>query len=197
VLNFSDINISDTVNMSFQILYNYWQEIRDGNSIPLKSDFNPMKIASILPEIAIMERIDDNKIIYRLAGTELVKRAGVNLTGTNILNNFPTGIRKIINDAYLKSAEIPCAGHHKVIMLYEDSPPNELECLYLPLNDNEGKIRFHIVLMFLTNKKTFKLKNPRKFIGYEIPAICYFDIGFGCLDYETLPEHVANITKPE
>lgn len=197
MLDFSTIDVSSTTMNAFTTLFDHWQAMRGENSIPLKSAINPMKIMSILPEIAIMERIDADTVIYRLAGTALAQRGGRDLTGINTLDTFPDGVRKIMNEGYAKSAAKPCAAYHKVNMSYARKTSYEIDCLYLPLSNDDGIAQFHIVLLFVADKQSYQMASLNKFIGYEVPALHYLDIGFGSLESDEAPSHVANLTKPK
>lgn len=196
MLNVTDLNISGTVKKAFTILYDHWMDTQNGASIPHKSDINPMKIHKILPEVAIMERIDQDTVVYRLAGTELAERSGFDLTGLNTLETFPANVREAISNAYIKVAKKPCAAYHKVIMSFEKGMECELECLYLPLSDDDGEACYLIVLMFVEDKAKFNIVNLNKNIGYKIPAIEYLDIGFGAYESDIIPSHTATIYKP-
>ena len=197
MLDLLDLNISKKTKNAFKALLDHWIDSRDGNSIPRKSDINPMNIHSILPEIVIMERIDQDSVVYRLAGTELAERSGFDLTGLNTLDTFPPAARKTINDAYLKAAEQPCGAYLKVAINFENDLSHDMECLYLPLSDDEGVVRYLIALLFVENKEKYYKVSINKNIGYEVPSIKYIDIGFGTFENDQIASHVANITKPK
>ena len=196
MLDVSDINVSSKTKKAFKVLFDHWLDMREGDSIPRKSDINPMKIHSVLPEIAIMERIDQDAVVYRLAGTELAERSGFDVTGLNTLETFPVNARKAINEAYLKVAKKPCAAYHKVIMTFENDMQSELECFYLPLCNDDGEASYLITLMFAENKDEYNIVSLNKNIGYILPAIEYLDIGFGAYESDEIPAHTATIYKP-
>ena len=196
MLDVSDINVSSKTKKAFKVLFDHWLNMREGDSIPRKSDINPMKIHSVLPEIAIMERVDHDTVVYRLAGTELAERSGFDVTGINTLETFPANARKAINEAYLKVAKKPCAAYHKVIMSFENDMQSELECFYLPLCNDDGEASYLISLMFAENKDEYNIVSLNKNIGYILPAIEYLDIGFGAYESDEIPAHTATIYKP-
>lgn len=196
MLNLSELDISAPSKKAFKVLFDHWMDTRDGDAIPRKSDINPMKIHSILPEIAIMERIDQDAVVYRLAGTELAERSGFDVTGINTLETFPVSARKAINEAYLKVAKKPCAAYHKVIMTFENDAQSELDCFYLPLRNDDGEASYLISLMFADNKDEYEIVSLNKNIGYILPAIEYLDIGFGAYESDEIPAHTATIYKP-
>lgn len=191
MFDFSNLNISPNIEEAFIQLATYWQEIRRGDKIPRKSDFNPMRVKPVLSEMAIMERIDKDTVVYRLAGTELTERSGTDITGINSLSTFPESVRDIINKAYDKSANKPCAGYLQAILRFADTSSYTVECLFFPLSDNEENVKYHIALQFVDDKDSYKRSKPTNFVGYEVPAIHYLDIGFGAFESEQIPEHIA------
>lgn len=193
MLDFSTIDISSSTLKAFTTLFDHWQEMRGENSVPRKSAINPMKISSILPEVAIMERMDADTVLYRLAGTALAERAGSEMTNINTLDTFSGEARKYINKAYSKSAAHPAAGYHRVILSYEKNTSFEIDCLYLPLCDDEGDVRFHIAVLYVEDKAAQRLAMLNKFIGYKVPRISYPDIGYGSPKHDDIPDHVARL----
>lgn len=195
MIDWGSINVSGVTEEAFTTLYRHWQEIRNGNAIPRKSDFNPGKVKSVLSEMAIMERMDSDTVTYRLAGTALTERAGFEQTGSNVLDSFPGHVGDIINNAYVKSAAHPCAGYHKVVMSFEQNLTSVIDCLYLPLADNNGNVPYHIVLFFIADKEGYRMARSQKFIRFKVTTICYPDIGHGTLECDKVPGHDARLGK--
>jgi hypothetical protein len=68
-----------------QILYAYWNEVRRGRLAPRRFDIEPSRIAPILAETMILERVDSDTYQFRLAGTRVCEQMGAELRGTNFL----------------------------------------------------------------------------------------------------------------
>ena len=54
------------------VLFDYWQDIADGRSLPARAQFDPLKVPHLLPNLALIdlrEGIDRGQ--FRLAGTRL------------------------------------------------------------------------------------------------------------------------------
>jgi hypothetical protein len=62
-------------------LHTYWRELaQDG--VPLRADIDPARIKPLLPYLMIVDLTDEPlRIRYRLAGTEVVRYTGLELTG--------------------------------------------------------------------------------------------------------------------
>lgn len=70
---------------SSQILLAYWNEVRAGRLAPRRLEIEPSRIAGILSETFMLERVDAHTYRYRLAGTRLCELFGSELRGTNFL----------------------------------------------------------------------------------------------------------------
>jgi hypothetical protein len=78
------------------ILYAYWNGVRGDRVAPRRFEIEPARIAPILPETFILERMDADTFAYRLAGTKLCEQCGTEFRGTNFLDGWPEEDRKAI-----------------------------------------------------------------------------------------------------
>jgi hypothetical protein len=71
-----------------QILFAYWNGVRGDRMAPRRFEIEPARIASILPETFILERLDSDTFVHRLAGTRLCEQFGYEFRGTNFLDGW-------------------------------------------------------------------------------------------------------------
>lgn len=71
-----------------QILFGYWNEVRRGRLAPRRFDIEPSRISHILPETFILERVQSERYLFRLAGTRLCEIFAREFRGTNLLELF-------------------------------------------------------------------------------------------------------------
>lgn len=69
-----------------QILYSYWNEVRQGRIAPRRFDIEPARIAGILAETMILERCEDGATRFRLAGTRIAEQFGAEFRGQSFLD---------------------------------------------------------------------------------------------------------------
>jgi hypothetical protein len=69
-------------------LYSYWNQVRAGRLAPRRLEIEPSRIAGILAETFMLERVDQSTYPYRLAGTRLCELLGKELRGTNFLDGW-------------------------------------------------------------------------------------------------------------
>lgn len=128
---------------TLQTLYAYWNEVRAGRLAPQRLEIEPSRIAGILSETFMLERIDAATYQYRLAGTRLCEMFGSELRGKNFLDGWSEPDRQALardlaticeqGAVAVVSLEGSSGGRHRV----------ELEVVLLPLihaGPNIGRI---------------------------------------------------------
>lgn len=66
-------------NTTSQILYKYWNEIRSGRMAPRRFEIEPARFAAILPETFVVECERGDEPRFRLAGTRVTEKLGLEL----------------------------------------------------------------------------------------------------------------------
>lgn len=68
-----------------QDIYLHWLNLSDGNSLPLRADFDPVDIPNLLPYIYLVDVIKGGEdFAYRLVGTHITESVGFDFTGQRI-----------------------------------------------------------------------------------------------------------------
>jgi hypothetical protein len=83
-------------NRASKQLYSYWNEVRGDRLAPRRFEIEPARLASILPDAFILERLGDMDIRYRLAGTRIIEQFGNDFRGASFFDGFVLTDRKII-----------------------------------------------------------------------------------------------------
>jgi hypothetical protein len=71
-------------------LYAYWNEVRCGRLAPHRLEIEPARIAAVLSETFMLQRLEAGDYQYRLAGTRLCELFGSELRGRNFLGFWGT-----------------------------------------------------------------------------------------------------------
>lgn len=85
----------------------YWNALRNGNSIPLRSQVSPRGIESALRHSFILERIAPGHARFRLAGMYLNELMGMEVRGMPFSAIFTTGSRNPLADALEQVFSVP------------------------------------------------------------------------------------------
>ncbi|MCC7253124.1 PAS domain-containing protein [Hyphomicrobium sp.] len=79
-----------------QALYAYWNEIRGERPAPRRLEIQPARIADLLLDTFILERADHSAFRFRLAGTRVAARFGLDLRSQDFLSCWGEGDRALI-----------------------------------------------------------------------------------------------------
>lgn len=71
-----------------QLIYAYWNDVRGDRMAPKRFEIEPSRIAAILPDTFILERVDGETARFRLAGTRLCESFGTEFRGANFYDFF-------------------------------------------------------------------------------------------------------------
>lgn len=97
-------------NTTSRILYTYWNEVRGRRPAPHRFEIEPARIAAILPDAFILERVDNQTYRFRIAGTRLCEQFGKELRGTNFLDQWDSEDRFILKQRLLSISEQASVG---------------------------------------------------------------------------------------
>ncbi len=78
------------------LLYNYWNDVRNGRLAPQRFEIEPAKIAPLLPETFILESSGQPTYRFRLAGTRICEQFGRELRGQCLLQPWGTKDREAL-----------------------------------------------------------------------------------------------------
>src|SRR5262245_9338527 len=81
-------SVFDMKQNSPNTLYAYWNELRAGRIAPRRLEIEPSRIAGVLCETFMLERVNALDYPYRLAGTRLCELFGSELRSSNFLTGW-------------------------------------------------------------------------------------------------------------
>ncbi len=127
-------------NTTSQILYKYWNEIRGGRMAPRRFEIEPARFAAILPETFVVECEHGDEPRFRLAGTRVTEKLGLELRSRAFSDLFEASehadlkpfLASIIEQGGVGvlSVEMPTASGRKALF----------EVLILPLIHTDDRI---------------------------------------------------------
>lgn len=77
-----------------RVLFDYWQSLRTGEALPLRTDFNPRRVQGLLSSLCLFQVWPGEGVGCRVAGTTISRGLGVELTGKNYLEFTPVDFRR-------------------------------------------------------------------------------------------------------
>jgi hypothetical protein len=120
------------------LLVGYWSRIRNGRDVPDQTDIDPRAVKRMLSHIFILDAVNQGRPTYRLAGTALCERFGLELKGTGFLAHWEgqsgVALASILKQA-LKTSQPVCLSS---IGATADCGMVELETILAPIGFNGG-----------------------------------------------------------
>ncbi len=122
-----------------QALFDYWLSLPREGTLPLRSSFFPEKIPQLLSSLIIYEMVSPSFIKFRLAGTAVRERMGVDPTGQNYLDYVSDERRVKASQSFFAVVDHPCGmrviSHHGMA----SGRKKYLEVLVLPIENDMGE----------------------------------------------------------
>lgn len=79
------------------LLYEYWNNVRNGRRAPCRYEIEPAKIAALLPETIIVECDGTTEYRIRLAGTRICDQFGCELRNSGLLDFWTPADREALS----------------------------------------------------------------------------------------------------
>jgi len=156
--------------------YDYWDSLPKVNFVPDRKDFDPVAIHRPMPSVSMLEVTSPDSVMFRLIGTELVRRMGIDATGQNYLDFFPTDARATYLDIVNTQINCPC-GRRSVLKGREPSGILvRVEVLVLPMS---YQATGHPLLVSCFAKEESIGFDPKESVIKGVEDVIWIDIGAG------------------
>ncbi len=134
------------------LLIGYWSRIRRGREIPDQADLDPRAMKRMLSHIFILDALDAARPAYRLAGTSLCDRFGVELRGTGFFAHWEAQARERIALLLRQSLLMKQPVCLSAIGVTSQCATMEMETVLAPLTFGAGAPRrFLGIVQFLSD----------------------------------------------
>lgn len=127
---------------SSRTLYDYWNRVRGTRKVPRRLEIEPSRLAAILPEAFILERVSPESFRFRLAGTKLCEQFGRELRGSNFLDSWGDEDRFTLKRRLASIADGGAVGLFEFEAYGHRDEAVHYEVLIVPLIQNESIDRF-------------------------------------------------------
>lgn len=169
-----------------QKLWAAWSALPRPGIVPTRTSFDPCAIPSILPVISLIERMAPGEWRVRLAGTELERRWGRELSGLSyaeVLSSQAVDVTHCELDAICRQ---PCGSWSLRHLELQSGRRLQTETLRLPLRDKHGEVALIVSCNGeLTPELMREPDQPREII--TVFEQQFFDIGAGIPDFRCVP----------
>lgn len=131
----------DIAHPKLKRLYEYWDGKRSGRRMPARADLEPLDLTFIFGNVILVDVVDEvpPRFRVRLHGTNLVQRAGYELTG-KMLDELPVaGFRDLANQSFTHVATTGAPFHTRRDRII-DGRFARYETVIMPLSDDGERV---------------------------------------------------------
>jgi hypothetical protein len=169
-----------------QKLWAAWSRLPRPDIVPARSSFDPCDIPSILPFISLIERTERDEWRVRLAGTELERRWGRELSGLIYAEVLSSQAVKVTHCEFDAICRKPCGSWSLRHLELRSGRRLQTETLRLPLRDRDGGINLIISCNGeLSPDLMRETDQPREIVTVFEQE--FFDIGAGVPAFSCVP----------
>jgi len=122
----------------------YWNGLSEGHDVPDRARFDPSRVPSLLPHLFMLEATPDGRWRYRLMGTEIVERFGIDATGRYVDEFISGAYLERMNELFFRALSSRAPVHSASRYQVPDKEHLYVERLMLPFTN--GKDGCTIVL---------------------------------------------------
>lgn len=171
-------------NPQNQDFFDYWQSLPRDGLVPESKDFFPEDIPELLPFFTIYELVSTDCVRFKLAGTMISTRDGVDRTGDNYLDDVAPERRKKASEAFWAIYNQPCGMRVVLDLKKESGLVHQIEGLGLPMINSKGQYP----LLYYSNHILLQAKVQMETLGDRLELITvrqrdFIDIGAGIPDF--------------
>jgi hypothetical protein len=127
-------------------LWAYWHQLPRRELVPDRRDFDPMALRPHLPMTGLLEHEAPGLWRMRVIGTELSKRSGRKMTGTNYLDQLSERQRAAEDSRLAAALAQPCGVFGVRDVVHASRLVYRSHILRLPLRDNADRVRLLIAV---------------------------------------------------
>jgi len=159
-----------------------WLEARDDALVPHRKAMTPDRLKSILPYLMVLEWEGDQRLLFRLAGTQVVDGFGLELRGRNLFDFAHADNLDAQRWVMSRVCTRPQGLCIDAQFPGRDGRLQDYQILYLPLAEDDGERRRIISVISAVNRSydRYELDGPARITEYTQTA--YVDLGVGIDD---------------
>lgn len=179
-MRLDDVLAQSLAPETLRSLIDGYRQAQSENDVASQDRLPMRAMASLLPNVTLMERVDNDTIIYRIAGENILARLGFNPTGRNFLDLIEPSARAETALTNKLGLEERC-GHYAVYEnQYESGRRMMSESLMLPMRKSQGQGVNMIFGYHVHHQATDTgVMGARTALGVRWIIAEYVDIGFG------------------
>lgn len=127
------------VHADTRALYKYWEALRAERATPYRAEVDPRDMGCDPRDLFILEDLGRGNVRFRLAGTGLCERFGMELRGMSVRSVMQLSARDQLSSLIDEVLHEPGIGYMRLVARKEGRPETRWEMLLLPLRSDFGQ----------------------------------------------------------
>lgn len=156
-----------------RLLFRYWCSLSEDGELPSRRQVEPRLIKPVLPYTFILQRFDNEHIVFRLAGTEICHLFGREFRDQNFLHMWEGKEQRAIRALIQQMFDDDQAAVVNFVAETIDRTQYPGEILLLPMLDEDGQPS-RILGAAIPLGSTAGL-NDRKFVNQSVKTVTLYD----------------------
>jgi hypothetical protein len=167
----------------------YWLSRRGGLFMPRRRDIDPSEIRNLLPWISLIEVLNPETAVVRLAGTAHRETLGFEPTGRNLVDLADPAHRPIRGWRFWAAATQPCGQSAIIQARFSSGISDEIELVLLPVRVDDPRERPLLfgVMASIGQRQWLNAKSAERIAAPD--RFGFLDIGAG-VPNRVLPENL-------
>ena len=187
-MTFDEIVAAARAPKKFEQYIACYNAARLGNDVALQSALPMRLFAPLMANITLMERMSHDRVVYRIAGENIIARLGYNPTGNNFFDLLPELRREATIQMCQRILEYPCGYYSTYENEYTSGRRMISESLMLPIRKEEDSETTFVLGYHAHHQGTGIFRpGPKTTLAVTVLESEVVDIGFGIpvMDNET------------
>jgi len=167
------------VEQAFQTLFDHWSQLRVGSDLPQAKSLSPRALAPHLHNMVIQEVHSPLEVRYRLVGTSVVSRMGVDPTGKNLLDYVADQMHQAASLLFQFVSSHPCGALTSHLNIAGNGRAMDILSLYLPVAVAPGEVPRVVSIHAQEEIVNYLPPSGQVKIGSALNGHAWIDLGFG------------------
>jgi len=166
----------------FQTFYDYWDALRGEALVPLKSEFDPLKVPSLMSLMSVLQWVPPDILYIRLIGTRIVEQAHEELTGTNLVDVVHEPQKQMIVEYNAAQFAHVAVGVIQTKRRYASGKSVDVKYAFIPFKGDGGELDIAIGVHKADLEANRQVAPDDPLLHAEIFTYRFVDIGNGVPD---------------
>ena len=180
----------------FSIFETYWNSLRGDNRMPLKSDFDPVGVSSLMSQMSVFELRSNSHLHVRLIGSSLFEQGKASQTGINQFDIIDPAQKNMMSRVLDDLLIHPCMVGFSTLRTYRSGRQVHTQGNAFPFEDSNGEARFMIIVFDIDRDELRLIDDDDVLTQVEYTEIEFQDIGCGIPDWSFAVSDIRDVSFP-